>query len=351
MSSSEEETVAGPSHPTRNQRKTTSDEDRQRIVSAYLNGTTPKLISRMFEINLSTVYNILQIYKKTAHVEAKKRGGNHPKLLSAEAVASVQQWIDEDCTITLKKLADKIYGQYQIRASITTISREIKGFNYTLKRLHLIPERRNTESTVSERKEYATNLYDLSHQYADSGMVFVDEVGFNVSMRTSSGRSVKGAPATAVVPNIRSRNISIICAMNKQGILHYSVHHQAINRQSFKEYVLQLKRELRSQNINRSVIIMDNVRFHKCAEVREAIGEDQDRVIYLPPYSPFLNPIENLFSKWKNMVKRTNPQNEVQLIDAIANGATTLTPEDCEGYIRNMWSYASRCLRGEEIYD
>uniref|UniRef100_A0A182W8X6 DDE_3 domain-containing protein n=1 Tax=Anopheles minimus TaxID=112268 RepID=A0A182W8X6_9DIPT len=90
---------------------------------------------------------------------------------------------------------------------------------------------------------------------------------------------------------------------------------------------------------------MDNVRFHKCTEIREAIGEEQDRAIYLPPYSPFLNPIENLFSKWKNVVKRTNPQNEADLMEAIANGATTLTADDCEGYIRNMWSYASRCLR------
>uniref|UniRef100_A0A182MSG7 Paired domain-containing protein n=1 Tax=Anopheles culicifacies TaxID=139723 RepID=A0A182MSG7_9DIPT len=350
--SNEEATVAGPSQQApRAKLKTTSDEDRQRIVSAYLSGTVPKVISRMFYVNLSTVYNILKNYKKTAHVEAKKRGGNNPKLLSVDAIASIQKWIEDDCTISLKKLADKLYCQYQIRASVSTIAREIKGFNYTIKRLQQIPECRNTEKIVVERKEYAKNLYNLLDQFSDNSMVFVGEVRFHVSMRTSSRRSAPDAAALTVVPNIRSRIIIIICAMNMQGILHYSVHHQAINRESFKDFVLQLKCELRSNHLHRSVIIMDDTVFDKCAEIIEAMDDEQDHVVHLPQFSPFLNPIENLFGKWVNMVKLMNPQNEKDLIEGIVKGPTTVTAEDCEEYIRNMWSYASRCLRREEIHD
>ena len=58
---------------------------------------------------------------------------------------------------------------------------------------------------------------------------------------------------------------------------------------------------------------------------------NEDKPLYLPPYSPFLNSIENLFSQWKNHVKRAKPNNQEELMEAISNGASYVTAEDCEG--------------------
>ena len=62
---------------------------------------------------------------------------------------------------------------------------------------------------------------------------------------------------------------------------------------------------------------MDNVAFHKCYEIRHQIEDDGNEVRYLPPYSPFFNPIENIFSKWKEITKRANANNNAELIEAI----------------------------------
>jgi transposase len=65
------------------------------------------------------------------------------------------------------------------------------------------------------------------------------------------------------------------------------------------------------------MLIMDNVAFHKSIECREVIESSNFHLMFLPPYSSFPNPIENMFSKWKNLVKRLNPSNEEALMDFI----------------------------------
>ncbi|XP_052889313.1 uncharacterized protein LOC128297668 [Anopheles moucheti] len=113
--------------------KTTSDEDRQRIITAYESGATPASIANMLNINKSTVYGIIKRYKDTWQIESKKRGGHRAKSLSSEAVDSIRVWIDEDCTITLKALAEKVFQQYGVRVAASTIAKEVKEFNYSFK--------------------------------------------------------------------------------------------------------------------------------------------------------------------------------------------------------------------------
>lgn len=139
--------------------------------------------------------------------------------------------------------------------------------------------------------------------------------------------------------------------MSKAGIIHYLRNDSAIQRVKFVEFIRELKQKMESRGMPRFLMVMDNVAFHKCQEVNELITENGCELLYPPPYSPFLNPIENVFSKWKNFTKRTNPKNEGELFQAIDNGANLKTPEDCEGYMRNMWGYLNRGLAEEAITD
>ena len=96
---------------------------------------------------------------------------------------------------------------------------------------------------------------------------------------------------------------------------------------------------------------MDNVRFHKTVEIRNILAERNVSFDFLPPYSPFLNPIENMFSKWKNFVARISPKNESELVDGIKNGSSLISNEDCDGYYRNMMRYIRRSINNEVIED
>ncbi len=89
---------------------------------------------------------------------------------------------------------------------------------------------------------------------------------------------------------------------------------------------------------------MDNVRFHKTDLVVNLIESHGHKAIFLRPYSPFLNPIENLLNQCDNNIKRSEPRNENQLYESVDNASEKITPENCANYYRNMESYLSRCL-------
>jgi transposase len=244
-----------------------------------------------------------------------------------------------------------VYEKFNIEICKSTAARIIKGFNCSIKSVQRIPIARNDLNTLEVRYQYAQNYIALPTQFSEDQLIFIDEVGFNVSMRCNRGRSLVGSPAVKRLPRLRSRNISVCCAMNKDGILLYQSQDYAFNKLSFKGFLENLILKLRDLNFPCAMLIMDNVAFHKSLEVREVIELSEFNFMFLPPYSPFLNPIENMFSKWKNMVKRSNPCNEEDLMNSITSSVLTITASDCQGYFRNMSAYIPRCINRQVIED
>jgi transposase len=91
---------------------------------------------------------------------------------------------------------------------------------------------------------------------------------------------------------------------------------------------IKLFEHLSLNGISGAYIIMDNVRFHKTELVVNLIRSYGHKAVFLLPYSLFLNPIENLFNQWKNLIKRSEPQNEDQLYEAVHNASEKITPEN-----------------------
>lgn len=331
--------------------KTTNDTDRVRIINSYLNGDTVNNIAKVLKLARTTVHSIIQTFNNTGNILARKRGGVKPTKLNDHQKSNIRIWIDEDCTLTLKKIKEKIFEEFDVCVSIPTLARVISGFNYSLKRISVIPQRRNEPDVINARHEYAQRFISLPSRYSEESVIFIDEVGFNVSMRAGKGRSLIGKPANKIVTNVRSRNISICCAINKHGIIAYKSQIMAYNTVSFCGFISDLIENLRIRNINSAVFVMDNVRFHKSDDVLRNVENAGYEIMFLPPYSPFLNPIENMFSKWKEFSKRANPRCESELMLSITNGKDLITATDCEGYFRNMHSYMLKCLNSEAILD
>jgi hypothetical protein len=109
----------------------------------------------------------------------------------------------------LKTISEKIFEKYNVVVSKSTIDRYISTFNFTLKRISLIPTRRNDERSLEERFIYLNNFMRILSDVDDTKFFFVDEVGFNVSMRTKCGRSTVGSKAVQTVQGLRTRNISV----------------------------------------------------------------------------------------------------------------------------------------------
>jgi transposase len=335
---------------TRKLRETT-DEDRTRIIEAYENQRSVADIAEILGLKRSTVHGIIEVYHKQGRTTKLARGGHRLPKLSVEHTQRIRGWIDEDCSITLRRLTDKCRDILGVAVSERTIARCIEGFSYTIKRIHLIPERRNDELAITTRATYSNAFLQLLTTMSPNHIIFVDEVGFSVSMRSRRGRSLRGTSPVHIIPALRTRNISVCCAINSGGIVHYLPRTRAYNGESFTGFLTELVEKLQERGLQSTVIILDNVPFHRNISAKGVIETAGHSLMFLPPYSPFLNPIENMFAKWKEGVRSKRTQNEEELMHHIKEGSALITNTDCEGFFRNMLGYVRRGLLREAILD
>ena len=318
---------------------------RERICSLSLQGNNPSYISHILNLKRQTVASIIKRFELTGQSQPARKGGDTRSKLLDTQKASIRHWVDNDCLLTLKQLVDKVREEFGITVSKSCVDKVLNDFHYTLKKADLIPEARNYRSTIESRFTYSQNYRRLELEYPIESFIFIDEVGFSVSTRPKKGRALKGERATTPVPYSRSRNISVVAAMNKNGMIYHKIHNAAVNRPDFQVCLNEMKIKLIEIGIENPLVILDNARIHH-SRVLDWTGFD---VLYLPPYCPFLNPIENCFSKWKNAVIRSRCTTESHLKETIKNKFSVITMEDCNGYYRNMLKYLQMAANGEEI--
>ena len=96
-------------------------------------------------------------------------------------------------------------------------------------------------------------------------------------------------------------------------------------------------------------LVMDNAPIHKPIAIRALIEERGYKCVYLPPYSPFLNPIEEFWSKVKSGIKRNPLDTGDLLTPRIMESVTNVTLQDCRGWIRHSVSFFPRCIAMEKM--
>ena len=120
---------------TRPRRMSITDDLRRRIVDAHLGNMDYRLIANAFGIPRTTVEGILRTYRLENRVTSKKRGRAPREKLSQEDKEVVKQWVDDDCSLTLRVIKEGLRAERGVRVSESTISRCLKAFHYTVKRI------------------------------------------------------------------------------------------------------------------------------------------------------------------------------------------------------------------------
>lgn len=331
--------------------KEITKEQRERIIKAYLDQANPKDIAKIIGCSLTTVLRIVKRYNNNGTIASKTRGGNRLAKVNEEHKTAMRRYISEDAGISLKQIGVKLENEFNINVSKSTIDRCIDSFSFTLKRTSLIPERRNEADLIEERYQYATEFYEWYNMEEGNDLFFLDEVGFNVAMRSKRGRSLLGTSAIIRVSKLRTRNISVCCVMSRQGTLHYKKQTHAFNTVTFATFIDEVLEIFDTKGYKNKTIIMDNVRFHHSSVILQKIVEKGHKIKFIPPYSPFLNPIENMFSQWKQLVKRSNPINESNLLILIDEKFNEISNLQCNNYFRHMLKNIHKCILKEQITD
>jgi len=163
-------------------------------------------------------------------------------------------------------------------------------------------------------------------------LVFIDESGARTSMTRTRGRAMRGQRVVEKVPHGHWKTTTMISAIRTSGPCAAATISGATDSEIFRTYVQDvLVPELRVGD----VVVMDNLQPHKASGVQEMIESAGARLLYLPPYSPDYNPIENMWSKVKQHLRSAAARTFEALLDAITAALASITVDDCQGFFRH----------------
>jgi transposase len=160
-------------------------------------------------------------------------------------------------------------------------------------------------------------------------LVFIDETWASTNMARRFGRAPRGQRLRMAVPHGHWKTTTFVAGLRLTGMVAPFVLDGPINRQAFEVYV---ERVLAPELSPGDVVVMDNLSSHKGARTRELIEAAGASLLYLPPYSPDFNPIENAFAKLKALLRKAAERTVAGLWDAIGRLLDLFTPSECANY-------------------
>jgi transposase len=190
-------------------------------------------------------------------------------------------------------------------------------------------EEQNRPDVQRRRASWARHVLG---QVDPARFVFIDETWVKTNMVRTHGWGCRGVPLNAHAPHGHWRTMTFLAALRHDRITAPFVFDGAINGQIFETYV---EKVLLATLKPGDVVVLDNLGSHKGARVRRLIRDVGARIWFLPPYSPDLNPIEQVFSKIKRLLRRANERTFNRIWRRLGKLIRKIPADECARYIRN----------------
>lgn len=165
-----------------------------------------------------------------------------------------------------------------------------------------------------------------------SRFVFLDETGTATNMARRYGRSPSEQRLVAAVPHGHWKTTTFLAGLRQTGIVAPLVLDGPMTGTAFRAYVEQFLVPALEPG---DVVVLDNLAAHKVDGIRQAIAAAGASILYLPPYSPDLNPIEQFFAKLKALLRKAAARTKDELWDTIGSLLDTCPAAECSHYLRH----------------
>jgi transposase len=162
--------------------------------------------------------------------------------------------------------------------------------------------------------------------------VYLDEMGATTSLTRQYGRAPPGERVHDLVPHAGWKVTTLVGSLRADGTTTALAFEGAADALAFQSFVEQtLCPTLRKGD----VVIMDRLGAHRGPDVRRAIERAKAKVLYLPPYSDDLNPVEDMWSKVKQHLRSAKARTFDALVSAMGDALRAVTPDDARGFFRH----------------
>lgn len=329
------------------------EQDKRRLVQCFNGGGDYQQLARQLNIKKSTAWAIVKRANANNGVAAQARGGFRWKKLDDEMMERVCQIVDDHPEYTLAQINANLRISLPAKPAVSssTLARALSCQLITMKLLSDSPTERNSEATKEKRKEYAQWLLQSAVHHE---LIFIDETGFNLWLCRTRGRSQRGQRAVRIVNHRRGNNLTIVFAVsNTRGLVHYEICEGGMDGERFVNLLQNIANNVPMHG--QVVFIFDNAPAHR----RAASGNLPANVSlrWLPPYSPFLNIVENTISIWKaktkallaevrdGMLLMQHGEKLVLLTQLAEEAVDVITQEKVIGFYHHMHQYLPMCIQ------
>jgi transposase len=195
-------------------------------------------------------------------------------------------------------------------------------------------EQKKRSVGASEREEFVRAAWRslVAREIHAERLVFVDEMGANISLAPVYAWSRRGERAFVSVPRNWGKNVTLLASMSLEGMGPSLAVEGSTTTAVFEAY---LERVLVPSLRPGQVVVMDNLTAHKGSRVRKLIESRGCQLIYLPPYSPDFNPIEEAFAKLKALLRKAEARSREVLIEAMGRALEMLRASDARNFFEH----------------
>ncbi len=206
---------------------------------------------------------------------------------------AVQSCIASNPFVTARDVATHVTAACNVRMSPSTACRYIKRCGFSKKKAFRMVDHKHSLESVTE----------FCNNYMNSdNIVCIDEAGFYVGDHGRSGYSPVGSRLRVPVgKTVRRSKFTLLLAVSNTGVVGYKILDHNCRKADFVDFITHL--DVRPM----STLVMDNIAFHHSAQTKDAIQLKQCRALYIPPYSPRCNAIENIFGALKHEYRSRCP--------------------------------------------
>jgi transposase len=259
--------------------------------------------------------------------------------LSGEVLRSIKEWVASDPQLTLEDIQGRLHDAHSIQVGLSTVGRWLRLAGFTRKRVSYCNSEALLPRVQIKRRDFLARV-KRGQGTGWKTFVNVDECSWNLHQTGSYAWSVKGTPAIITRPAARGQRFTLTLAVGvrEQACVAWCLQQNSATGASFRDFLQTLPCP------TGTVVVLDNARIHHATKslttqglttIAETAKDNDLELLYLPPYSPELAPVEMVFSTLRTFVRARAPRTEAHLRAAIQRYVQTMTVAKMQNLFRH----------------
>lgn len=284
--------------------------------------------ARIFQVSPNTVHLLRQLFIETGSLNPHAKLLDRPHLITPEGELYLGVLLSKEVDLTLSELCNRYEQAFDVRVSIGTMYNTLERMNITRKKKTFSDPKKDSDAAKAEKENYEKQVDTIEL----GKRLYLDETGGSLNMAPLYGRSQQGERVYDKKPTYPGTSVSTVAILSEAGI---KARYSYTGSLTAKLFVLYLETSVMPILEDGQTLIMDRHPVHRAKMVQSYLKQNNIKFLYLPAYSPELNPIEEAFSKIKQYIKKQKARTVDGLLNVLKKAFDIITINDVKGYFNH----------------